>query len=165
MIKPSFLPLWIIQSSYWTNVLAFPSPFLQCISWPASIEGEFDDQPLAWKCCFKMAQNCSMGFGVFRWFLLPWDARNTICLGLIGYFSQNIGLIPGRSWFCIFFTIFVFFERTWGKYGHPPCTLKPTRPSMARREFCASHHLMHFFLSYFYVLRKVNGRCRYFSPS
>ena len=34
--------------------------------------------------------------------LLPWDARNTICLALIGYFSQNMGLVPGRSWFCNF---------------------------------------------------------------
>ena len=44
-------------------------------------------------------------FGVFGMTLLPWDARNTICLALIGYFSQNMELIPGRFWF-----FFVFFE-------------------------------------------------------
>ena len=47
----------------------------------------------------KMVQNCSMGpmFGAFWMILLPWDARNTTCLALIGYFGQNMGLIPGRS--------------------------------------------------------------------
>ena len=65
------------------------------------------------KMVLKMVQNCLMGpmFGVFWIILLPWDARNTICLELIGYFSQNTGLIPGRSWFCNFFSSnFVFFE-------------------------------------------------------
>ena len=46
--------------------------------------------------------------------LLTWDARNAICPALIGDFSQNIGLTPGYSWFCIFlqfwyFGILVFF--------------------------------------------------------
>ena len=92
-------------------VLAFPSLFLQCSTfWPVSIETEFDDQSLAWKCFFKMVQNCSM-FGVFGWFCYPWDARNTICLALIavvriwGYF---LGIVPDFAFFS--FTIFVFFK-------------------------------------------------------
>ena len=43
--------------------------------------------------------------------LLPWDAKNTICLALIGYFSQNMGLIHGRSLFSnFFFPIFCIFR-------------------------------------------------------
>ena len=38
--------------------------------------------------------------------LLPWDARNTICLAFEGIFSQNMGLIPGRSWYRNFFLHF-----------------------------------------------------------
>ena len=53
------------------------------------------------KMLLKMVRNCSMVpmFGVFWMILLPWNARNIICLALTRYFSQNIGLIPGRSWF------------------------------------------------------------------
>ena len=41
--------------------------------------------------------------------LLPWDARNTISLALLGYFSQNVGITSGSSWFCEKFEGF-FFE-------------------------------------------------------
>ena len=60
------------------------------------------------KMLLKMVQNPM--FCAFWMVLLPWDASNTICLELIGHFSQNMGLTPGCSWFCIFFTIFVFVE-------------------------------------------------------
>ena len=42
-------------------------------------------------------------FGGFWMIMLPWDARNTICLALLGYFSQKHVL---RN----FFRTFVFFE-------------------------------------------------------
>ena len=42
--------------------------------------------------------------------LLTWDARNAICLAHLEYFSQNMGLIPGRSWFCNFFLQFLYFS-------------------------------------------------------
>ena len=39
--------------------------------------------------------------GPYAWcfwmIVLPWDARNAICIGLIGYFSQNMGLFLGLS--------------------------------------------------------------------
>ena len=93
-----------------THFLSFLSPFLPCASWPVSIEAEFDDQTLSRKCSFKMVQNCSMGpmFGGFV--TLGCEARPFV-LALIGYFGQNMGLIPGHYWFCQkIFTIFVFFE-------------------------------------------------------
>ena len=46
-------------------------------------------------------------FGVFWMVLLTWDARNAICLALIGYFSQKRGLISDHYGFCNFFTILV----------------------------------------------------------
>ena len=92
---------------------AFPSLFLQCTFWPVSVEAEFDDQPLAWKCCLKWYKTVQWALCLVFLddFDLPWDARNTICLALIGYFSQNMGLIPGRFWFPHFF--FYNFLKFW----------------------------------------------------
>ena len=99
-------PLCIIQSSYlWNNSLAFPSLLVQCTG--------FDRRRVWWPntCCLKWSKNCSMGlmFGGFWMVLLPLDARNTICLELIGYFSQNKELIPtySRSWFRNFVLIYI----------------------------------------------------------
>ena len=66
----------------------------------------------------NVALNGTKLFNVW-WFwmvLLPWDARNTICLALIGYFSQNIGLflvVPGRFFFEISFKDFWKYLKTY----------------------------------------------------
>ena len=63
------------------------------------------------KMLLKMVQNCS-NVWCFWMILLPWDERNTICLALKGYFSQNMGLIPAGFWFCIFFYFSKFLFQT-----------------------------------------------------
>ena len=125
---PSFFKIsWKFPSQSWSNLLdssygsfsqvmeqlfsAFPSLFLKRVlfDWFPS-KPSLRTKHLPGKCCFKMVQNCSM-FGVFWMILLPWDARNAICLALIGYFSQDMGFIPGRSRFrnCFYnFSKFLF---------------------------------------------------------
>ena len=53
-----------------------------------------------------MAQNCLINpmFGGFWMVLLTWDARNTICLAFIGYFSQNMVF---NSWSLLFLRYFL----------------------------------------------------------
>ena len=112
-------------SESWSNLLDYPkgsfSQVMEQFLWPfqayffhdlldfSSIEAR------VWRptTCLKMVQNCSM-FGGFWMILLPCDARNTICLALFGYFSQNMGLIPGRSWFCNFCMFrYICFQHFW----------------------------------------------------
>ena len=64
------------------------------------------------KMLLKMVQNCSIApiFDGFWRVLLPWYARNNICLALIGYLCQNMGFIPARFWFCNFWQFLFFFE-------------------------------------------------------
>ena len=65
------------------------------------------------KMLLKMVQNCSIApiFDGFWRVLLPWDARNNICLALI---CQNMGFIPGRFWLCNF-CVFRFLFQTFLK--------------------------------------------------
>ena len=98
---------WIFLSKPWSNRLIAPmdhSVKLQNIFWPFSkpISSMYFltcfHQSWVWwpttclKMLLKMVQNRSMGPYVWCFWIifLPWDARNTICLALIGYFSQNM---------------------------------------------------------------------------
>ena len=119
---------WNFQSKSWSNPLDSPHgsfsqvtehfscPFQAYFSnvlfdrFPSKLS--LTTKPLAWKCCLKWYKTAQWAlYWCFWMILLPWNAKETICLALIRYFSQNMELIPGRFWFCIFFfTFFVFFE-------------------------------------------------------
>ena len=123
---------WIFPSKSWANLLDWTyGSFSQVMEqffglskpispmytfWPVSIETELDDQPLAWKCCIQMVQNCSMGpmFGVFvGWFCYPGMQETPFVLHSKG--NQNVGFIPGCSWFCIFLIFHEIFFQTFLK--------------------------------------------------
>ena len=99
----------IIQSSYGTIFSAFPSLFLQCTFLTGFYRSWVYWPTICLKMLLKMVQNCSMRPYVwrFRMVLLPWDARNTICLALIEYFSQNMVI----SDFATFFLQFLYFSK------------------------------------------------------
>ena len=117
---------WNLLSKSWSNLLDSPygsfSQVMEQLFWPFLAYFSnvlFDRFPSKLSLTTNhllenVAKNATKLFnGPYVWcfwmILLPWDARNTICLALIGYFSQNTGLIPGRSWFCIFFYNFCVF--------------------------------------------------------
>ena len=88
----------------WNNFLAFPSLFLQCTlfdRFPSKLSLTtnhlLENVALKW---YKTVQCLGM-------ILLPWDARNTICLALIGYFSQKHGVNSWSFLISQFFAIFV----------------------------------------------------------
>ena len=103
VVKPSWWPLWIIQSSYGTILWPIsPTYFLtgfhrNWVWWPTT----------CLKMLLKMVQNCSIApiFGGLWRVLLPFCY---ICLALIGYFCQNMWFIPGRFWYCNFWQSLCF---------------------------------------------------------
>ena len=84
LLKPSLLVLWIIQLSYGTIFLGL-SKTISSMHF-LTIKAGFDNQSPAWKCCFKMVQNCSMVimFGVFGWFCYLGIQKTPFGFNLLG---------------------------------------------------------------------------------
>ena len=117
VVKPSWQPLWIIQSSYGSNFHGLSKPISPTYYFLTGFHRNWVWRPTTClKMLLKMVQNCSIA-PIFGWFCYPGMQGTTFVLHSLGIFVRIWGLFLVVSDFAIFDNFCVFrnfcFKHFW----------------------------------------------------